>query len=264
MRKINLSSIFIFLVFIACDNKSETNSNNSISKISTENNQFQQFPINNHNGNIYNIGNEFVYSYKFNFPSKKHSLNEGEKLDSITIKDLDEVKNIIIKVEKSEIKNSKGLAFRYNFPPQGISTSSTIIENDTMVWVHPPRKFIFKILELNPFPYILKPYKIGTKWSWELIIGEQFGDKRWKEWKSNITNYSNYENVGDTTLLTKLGNLNCHVTISSAKSKLGTTYLTSFFNEEYGFIKLDYTNIDGSKILLELIDYKVGIEYLKD
>jgi hypothetical protein len=33
---------------------------------------------------------------------------------------------------------------------------------------------------------------------------------------------------------------------------LGTTKLKSFFNENFGFVKLDYTNIDGTKTIIEL------------
>jgi hypothetical protein len=41
------------------------------------------------------------------------------------------------------------------------------------------------------------------------------------------------------------------VTESTGESTLGTTKLISYFNEELGFIKLEYTNIDGSTIILE-------------
>jgi hypothetical protein len=29
--------------------------------------------------------------------------------------------------------------------------------------------------------------------------------------------------------------------------------LTAYFNKEYGFVKLDYINIDGSKMIIDLV-----------
>jgi len=39
---------------------------------------------------------------------------------------------------------------------------------------------------------------------------------------------------------------------SKAKSNLGETELIAYFNEAFGFVKLEYTNIDGTKTYLEL------------
>jgi len=47
---------------------------------------------------------------------------------------------------------------------------SGTIENEGNVWIHPPRDNYFKIIELNPFPYIKAPYNIGAKWAWKLKI----------------------------------------------------------------------------------------------
>ncbi len=115
---------------------------------------------------------------------------------------------------------------------------------------------MFQILELNPFPYVKTPYSIGNEWKWVLDIGQQWGDKRWKEWKGNIHNVYYYKLVETTTLKTNLGNLKCLVIEGIAKSELGETRLKSYFNEEYGFVKLEYKNIDNSIIEFNL----VGIE----
>ena len=126
------------------------------------------------------------------------------------------------------------------------------IENEKNVWIHPPRSNFFKILELNPFPYIKAPYKVGTKWNWKLKIGDQWSDKRWMEWKGGIENVYDYEIIGKKKIETKLGNLECFIIKSNAKSRIGKTALISYFNENYGFVKLDYKNIDGTKTILEL------------
>ena len=62
-----------------------------------------------------------------------------------------------------------------------------------------------------------------------------------------LTKFSN-----TPTITTKLGKLECYVIESEAKSNLGSTKLISYFNETYGFLKLDYTNIDSTKIVIEI------------
>jgi hypothetical protein len=37
-----------------------------------------------------------------------------------------------------------------------------------------------------------------------------------------------------------------------AKSRIGETELIAYFNPTYGFVKLDYKNIDGSRTVIEL------------
>ena len=95
------------------------------------------------------------------------------------------------------------------------------IENEMNVWIHPPRSNFFKILELNPFPYIKSPYQIGTKWNWKLEIGDHWADKRWLEWKGGIENNYDYEIKDKKNITTKLGNLECYIIHSKAKSRIG-------------------------------------------
>lgn len=127
-----------------------------------------------------------------------------------------------------------------------------VIENSKNLWLHPPRTGLFGILELNPFPYIKQPIKIGAEWTWKLEFGEQWADKRWLLWKGKNQNKIQYKITGQSVIKTKLGVLKCYVVESEATSALGSTKLVSYYNNEFGFIKLDYTNIDKSKITLEL------------
>ena len=47
---------------------------------------------------------------------------------------------------------------------------------------------------------------------------------------------------------------------STATSRLGETHLTALFHPKYGFVKLDYTNIDGSRTVLELTEWSLAEE----
>jgi hypothetical protein len=134
-----------------------------------------------------------------------------------------------------------------------------LVENEKNIWLHPPRSFLFEILQLNPFPYIQKPYEKGNKWTWSLKIGDQWSNERWKVWKGGIENKYVYEIVDDNCAIsTPLGDLNCYKINSYAESELGKTFLTAYFNEIYGFVRYEYINIDGSVLNIEL--YKAEIK----
>jgi hypothetical protein len=102
-----------------------------------------------------------------------------------------------------------------------------VVENPQNIWIHPPREALFRILELNPFPYVKFPYKAGKTWKWKLGIGDYWEDERWKTWEKTITNKYTYT-ITDTAcrLSTLLGDLTCCKIYSKAVSKLGKTSLT--------------------------------------
>jgi hypothetical protein len=49
-----------------------------------------------------------------------------------------------------------------------------------------------------------------------------------------------------------MGELECWVVEGIATSELGATGLISYFNENLGFVKMDFINIDKSKLILEM------------
>lgn len=119
--------------------------------------------------------------------------------------------------------------------------------------MHPPRDKYFRILELNPFPFIKAPCEVGNKWEWELEIGSFWGDERWRTWEGSITNTYRYEITAEKTVNTEFGELEVYEITATASSRLGETGLTALFNPKYGFIDLAYQNIDRSRTVLELI-----------
>lgn len=127
-----------------------------------------------------------------------------------------------------------------------------LIENERNIWIHPPRTDLFRILELNPFPYIKQPYVIGNKWDWELEFGSHWSDKRWLIWDGKQINKIKYEITRNLTIQTDLGPIDCLEVIAKATSDLGSTSLIAYFNSKLGFVKYDYTNIDKSKIIMEI------------
>lgn len=167
------------------------------------------------------------------------------------------IKKIVYQVVKPKLfkRNNKGQTeVQVKYPNRfgtGITTTG-LVENKDNIWFHPPRKFLFKILEINPFPYIKRPFTVGNQWTDSLSIGEYWSDGRWKKWKGRITNKYSYNIKEKTSLTIDSKKIDCYVINAIAKSELGETKLISYFNEQYGFVKLIYTNIDKSTLILEL------------
>lgn len=211
----------------------------------------------NQDNNIYLPGKEFIYSitYTKNTDTLCIAFEKGSWKIYPT-KSINGVQRVGLKIIDGNIQGMTKCKF--NYYTQEVLTdvfeAAGIIENDKNVWIHPPRSRFFRILEINPFPYIKSPYSIGTNWKWSLEIGDAFANRHWKSWQGLITNDYHYEIIDQKNIQSKLGILNVYIIKGTAKSRIGQTELTSYFNPQYGFIKLEYTNIDGSIIQLELIE----------
>lgn len=222
---------------------------------------------------IYKVGYRYVYRYYYiDSTGKKYlqklvqkpGLDRDSSWELVPLEAKDALTNdqVSISIEEGPAGTSLSsgvvqtqINYEY-FSPAGqlyFMSYTGVVENQKNIWIHPPRSRLFKILELNPFPFVQTPFAVGHEWKWQLEIGAGWGSPRWKEWKGSITNNYHYQITGEKVLDTPVGTLNCLVTESKASSSLGTTYLTSYFHPEWGFVLLDYTNIDGSKIVLELL-----------
>ena len=221
----------------------------------------------NHNNVIYKVGNSFKYKFEHKTPQGEIKLFKIEKDNKswefvpFENKDSTTVRSVLIKVANGNPMtkhipdyNQTALIYKNGNNSKTYSMSGAI-ENEGNVWIHPPRDQYFEILELNPFPYIKAPYEIGNKWNWTLTIGSGWSDKRWKVWEGKIENKYNYEITDKRTMKTDMGNIECYVIKSKAISRIGETELIAYFNTEYGFVKLEYINIDGSKTNLELEEH---------
>lgn len=125
-----------------------------------------------------------------------------------------------------------------------------VIENEKNVWMHPPRSMLFRILEINPFPFVM--HTGVRKWRWDLKIGDNWADERWKSWTGTVENRMTYRDKGYRIIESPLGNLRCRKITAEGKLPWGKTTLTSWYHADYGFVKLVYTNIDGSKMVINL------------
>ncbi|MFC3157952.1 hypothetical protein SAMN05443633_104296 [Chryseobacterium arachidis] len=227
------------------------------------------------NNSIYTIGRKLTYSYYYeNKKGDKFLIKKGKEIPQpqgyniydwdfveLSKKDPQTVQFITLTTTSGDpfhgaVPDYNQTAIEYQYVTNNgelwNSETTGAIENPMNVWIHPPRNLFFEILELNPFPYIKSPYTVGTKWDWKLQIGENWGDSRWLKWTGEIENHYQYEIIGQKMIPTKLGDLDCYLVQGKAKSRIGETQLLSYFSPEFGFVKLEYKNIDGTKTVLEL------------
>lgn len=134
---------------------------------------------------------------------------------------------------------------------------SGIEESDTAVWIHPPRTGLYRKLELSPFPMIKYPLEVGNEWTWKLLVGSHYSVDGYAEWGDTPEQFvSNYRITREVPLSTKLGVVNCYEIDSFTKSNFEQTELKAFYSTDYGFVKLEYLNIDKGRLTIELIEVK--------
>jgi hypothetical protein len=244
----------------------------------------------------YKLGRTFIYDYyyldksgsKFKF-IRTENYSEENPLHLIPIKNINDSTIDKIRIEVSdhlEIMSSYDTTytqtvFDYSYLDRKGKTKDTlceyyrkklkradmncmdegtgVIDNKKNLWIHPPRQYTFKMLELCPFPFHYLDESI-KKWGWNLGVGGFYLDPRWINQKEKIQINYEYLRGKDETISTPFGKINCKVTNGTAKSELQSgmlrTYLKSYYHPNYGFVKLEYTTINGSKIVMDLIEMK--------
>ena len=211
---------------------------------------------------IYQRGRVFEYDYSFKRQQDTFKVTlspSGDTYEKRSENNM-QVDRLLLKVVKPPLfgrtntGQSELVITGVNAANQLLSRSHTgLVENKYNVWLHPPRHSLFKILELNPFPYIQLPAVINKEWKETMTVGDHWSNPLWKVWEGNVD--ISYKYVISRQELVKFRDQEvlCWVVESHAQSRLGNSKLVSFFNEKHGFILLKYQNIDGSETTLRLI-----------
>ena len=135
-----------------------------------------------------------------------------------------------------------------------------LIDNKMNLFIPPPRMGNFRILEINPFPfyYLDRSKRI---WEWDLREGGNYWpDIKWKIYKGELNIKFIFERLDDEILNTSFGKIKCSVVNGTGISQIGDmtikTQLKYFYHLKYGFLKLEYINVDETKLVMELIEMK--------
>lgn len=128
-----------------------------------------------------------------------------------------------------------------------------VIEQDSVLWSHPPRQGRYGVLELSPFPYIKLPAAVGSRWTWDLGVGDHWSSPQWKVWRGLLNVHSTYRVVGQRVVPTQLGRLRCWVVQAQVTCPLGASSLEMLYHPSYGFVQLTYRTITGERIAFTLV-----------
>lgn len=131
-----------------------------------------------------------------------------------------------------------------------------LVEVCSNISIIPPKEGHFLISELNPRPEIREPIVKDNTWYSTHTTSDVGGSDKWKTWQGTVEVSSSYRIRDIQTIKTNIGFLKCFIVDANAQSSLGETRLVAYYNEEYGFVKLNYTNVDGSYLVLDINSVK--------
>jgi hypothetical protein len=144
----------------------------------------------------------------------------------------------------------------FDYSGKLISSEETgVIDNRMNIWLHPPRSGDLRILEINPFPFVLWSDTMQS-WNWPLSVWESWSDRRWKTWTGILKIKNSYEKFNNEVIATKWGRLECRVINAVGFSIIGKTSLRTYFHPVYGFLRLEYETINGARLILQLVDMR--------
>ena len=132
------------------------------------------------------------------------------------------------------------------------SDSAIAVENEANVWTQFFRDKLFAVAAFSPYPFAKFPLTVGETWKWEQNMDDSWSDERFIVYHGPIDIKYQYRVVERTNLETKLGNLPCYVLTSIASSRIGEAFLISYYNTDYGFVLLEFHNIDGSELIIHI------------
>jgi len=214
---------------------------------------------------VYTTNKKFMFSYYF-ISSKGDTFlldNEGYALTPVVDTTNTTLVEVGFGVSEANTKNlgrdykQSRLEYyytRYDSRQVWPKEASGLVENEKNIWIHPFRSpKYFKMLNLNAYPFVKFPLEIDKEWDWTLNVGNMFSDRAWKLWDGNTPRYHKYKVIDKRSFKTRhLGFRNVWVLRSKTSGDLGPTQLDSYFDEELGFVKLHYFNIDGSQFVFDL------------
>lgn len=131
-----------------------------------------------------------------------------------------------------------------------------IVEVCSDISITPPTEGHFLISELNPRPEIREPIIKDNTWYSTHTTSDVGGSDKWKTWQGAVEVNSSYRIRDIQTIKTNIGFLKCFIIDANAQSLVGETRLVAYYNEEYGFVKLNYTNVDGSYLIIDINSVK--------
>lgn len=216
---------------------------------------------------IYREGLRFVYDYRYLDKGTFLVGNEGHRLDTITDTNSQTIVQVSFTVSEERGRSMREMIPEYyqsgvNYDYYGKSgesfypkTSSGLIENEINVWIHPFRRSTyFAMLNINPYPYVQYPIEVGNTYQWELGVGgSAYIDPVWAMWDGTTIRKHKYLVSGKEIIVLPFdAAAEVYVIEATATSEIGDSGATFKFSDKYGFVEMNYDNLNGSQFLFSL------------
>jgi len=182
-------------------------------------------------------------------PAAKRSNGSWQKVDELVMEVVDGFGPYDQDFNQTVIKYS----YRISGKKDANEFFTGLVENDVNVWLHPLRNDLFEILALNPYPFVQRPLQVGKRFDFELPVHDNWSNPEWQKWYGTLENNCKYEIVKKRKVELAFGERTPFAVMSECENEIGSTGLVAYFDEEMGFVKLDYRNIDNSWLSLELV-----------
>jgi len=131
--------------------------------------------------------------------------------------------------------------------------STGVIEENNRIWLHPPRQGEFKILEYSPFPEIVFPINGNQQWFRELSLSKYWENKEYNLKGTDILKFVyEYRGSKKIRLIFNNGDVDCSEIYATSMNLESRTSFSGLYCKKYGFVKMEFENVDKSKIILEL------------
>lgn len=127
-----------------------------------------------------------------------------------------------------------------------------VTEDSSTIFLFPPRNSGFSLTELAPFPQVVFPLDTGKIWEDNLTVSVDWSEATKIPFERILYLYSTYTVEGKTKLNTPIGEREVWVINAVAEFRLGNTSSILHFDEELGFVKMVFTFLNGSQLMLNL------------
>lgn len=129
-----------------------------------------------------------------------------------------------------------------------------VIENDSVIFLHPPRMKEFAQLEFCPFPIVHLPISVSKTWTFKITGTKDYIRSINREVNKEIDVVSQYTVKGKVKFYSfwLARTINCWEIRGLGQTELGQTGLTAYFSDECGFVFLDFETINGYNFTLTL------------
>lgn len=124
---------------------------------------------------------------------------------------------------------------------------TSVNEDKTEVWLHPPRSLTLMDLEIAPFPTIQLNENADSVFTLELFVGPGWGKYSWTKIESNYKT--------DKIIISSDSTSKTFEVQSYSKRKEEILCRAYFvYSSEKGFVSMDYKFMNGNRIIFNLID----------